>query len=472
MCHETNWSERVWSWCIGLIGVALLMGCSSDDKAEASHDAPATSGPSQDGAAVLDPRSHDPTKLVAFDGHLMTWDSALGQGRCPLGFLMLKPDSQWAEANPMLDGFWKDCSPASPSWPRWLTDEAEGGPDFDAPGVLFSAAEDIPDGDGNKTQLVALYYSRYFDGTDESGQACIGRMTARRGGEGVFPRNLIWQDDDRPVLCSNTEAFEEDGGERFANPGEGTKYSSEGDWAENTTEALGLDAELFTTPDGKLFMFYGSHGPGFIKVVELDPNTGRLPAAAQPGWTEATDETLYPTVAMAPPYVVSLDGEIEQQDEFKGEAAYVHYHGGFYYLFLNWGACCNGKESTYEIVVGRSASPSGPYVDKNGQSMAKLYPEDNAFNKPANTPGGERFLNAEMLGASTHRGPGHPAIFEYQKEGATRFVFSFHYYEATTPAGVADGRLGMRALKWVEGWPVLEDPKEPWDPTDYFETLQ
>ena len=42
------------------------------------------------------------------------------------------------------------------------------------------------------------------------------------------------------------------------------------------------------------------------------------------------------------------------------EASFLYQHGGYYYLFCNWGGCCAGVDSTYNIRVGRSTNVSGP----------------------------------------------------------------------------------------------------------------
>jgi len=51
------------------------------------------------------------------------------------------------------------------------------------------------------------------------------------------------------------------------------------------------------------------------------------------------------------------------------ENPFIVYNGGYYYLFVSKGTCCNGASSTYRIAYGRSTSITGPYVDKNGVNM-------------------------------------------------------------------------------------------------------
>lgn len=51
------------------------------------------------------------------------------------------------------------------------------------------------------------------------------------------------------------------------------------------------------------------------------------------------------------------------------EGVYIHKKGDYYYMFASIGSCCEGVNSTYQLVVGRSQSLFGPYVDKNGKDM-------------------------------------------------------------------------------------------------------
>lgn len=51
------------------------------------------------------------------------------------------------------------------------------------------------------------------------------------------------------------------------------------------------------------------------------------------------------------------------------EGVYMHKRDGYYYLFASIGSCCNGLNSTYRLVVGRSTQLAGPYLDRGGQLM-------------------------------------------------------------------------------------------------------
>jgi arabinan endo-1,5-alpha-L-arabinosidase len=109
------------------------------------------------------------------------------------------------------------------------------------------------------------------------------------------------------------------------------------------------------------------------------------------------------------------------------EAPAIIEHGGWYYLFTSWGQCCQGVNSDYRIVVGRSRELTGPYVDEDGRSLLD---------------GGGTTLLAT---AGARVGPGGQSV--------SRGVLAYHYYDAT-----ADGapRLALQRLSWTaDGWPDL-----------------
>ena len=99
-------------------------------------------------------------------------------------------------------------------------------------------------------------------------------------------------------------------------------------------------------------------GGGYIIGTELDRTTyipvgGTGFSPTDDNWTELargplTDELEFEWVEAAYVWPKRVDGI------------------GYYYLFVNWGACCSGVDSTYEIRVGRSTNPMGPFLDKNG----------------------------------------------------------------------------------------------------------
>lgn len=99
-----------------------------------------------------------------------------------------------------------------------------------------------------------------------------------------------------------------------------------------------------------------SHEEGIWKV-ELDQTTGLLK-------TNPTDK-IWDTSDNRFTQIANYGGQL---DENNIEAAYIYNHpeNSYYYLFVNWDVCCGGINSTYNIRVGRSSSPTGPFLDKDG----------------------------------------------------------------------------------------------------------
>ena len=130
-----------------------------------------------------------------------------------------------------------------------------------------------------------------------------------------------------------------------------------------------IDPSAFHDSDGSLWLTFGSYWSG-IKLIQLDPQTGNRMASDSKLFSTAFNESI--------------------------EASYLCRHDDYYYLFVNWGSCCQGPKSTYNIRVGRSKSITGPYVDKAGLEM--LHSGGSVFlaatNGPLIGPGHAGTLNA------------------------------------------------------------------------------
>ncbi|KAL3426393.1 arabinan endo-1,5-alpha-L-arabinosidase A [Phlyctema vagabunda] len=122
------------------------------------------------------------------------------------------------------------------------------------------------------------------------------------------------------------------------------------------------------------------------------------------------------------------------------EGAYMFYYSGYYYLLLSNGICC-GYDSTrpaagaeYKIVMCRSTSATGSFVDKNGVAC---------------TAGGGTTLLASH---DKVYGPGGQGVFTDSSRG---LVLYYHYVD--TSVGYADGqkRFGWNQLTWSNGWPSV-----------------
>ena len=163
-----------------------------------------------------------------------------------------------------------------------------------------------------------------------------------------------------------------------------------------------IDAGLLLDPtDGRLWLSYGTYF-GFIRIVELDPKTGKR-----------------------------VEGNKEINVAIDCEATTLMYRDGWYYLLGTHGTCCDGPNSTYNIVVGRSRSVTGPYIDNVGRDMLE---------------GGGKLV---IAAGERKTGPGHFGRFVVA-DGVDKM--SYHY-EADFDQG---GRsvLAIRPLLWKNGWPV------------------
>ena len=169
-----------------------------------------------------------------------------------------------------------------------------------------------------------------------------------------------------------------------------------------------IDVGFLMDPNGRLFCTFGTYF-GNIRMVELDPKTGGRLAGAR-----------------------DIDVAIDC------EASVMMYRDGWYYLLGTHGTCCDGANSTYNIIVGRSRNPYGPFLDNVGRDMLQ---------------GG-----GKMVAAAEERrfGAGHFGRYIVE-EGVEKM--SFHWESDLDLSGRST--LAIRPIIWKDGWPeageILQD---------------
>ena len=100
-----------------------------------------------------------------------------------------------------------------------------------------------------------------------------------------------------------------------------------------------FDPEVLET-HGKRYLYFGSYYGGvFVRELSKD------------GLTSLPDTETRITIAN------------------RYEGAQIVEHGGYYYLLASATDCCRGPLTGYSVFAGRSRSPLGPFVDRDGASL-------------------------------------------------------------------------------------------------------
>jgi arabinan endo-1,5-alpha-L-arabinosidase len=181
----------------------------------------------------------------------------------------------------------------------------------------------------------------------------------------------------------------------------GTKWTDRGVVvsSSSSSDVNAIDPSILV--DGSnVYMAYGSFHAG-IGVIKIDPSTGKTTGS----------KTIVAGGSSA-----------------SWEAPCLIKEGSYYYMFANRGACCQGVNSTYYIVVGRSSSPFGPFVDKSGVALT--------------AGGGTTVLKT----TGNYIGPGHISRIVGTQKG------SVHYYDG---ADSGNPKLEIVNFTWSGGWPTI-----------------
>lgn len=179
-----------------------------------------------------------------------------------------------------------------------------------------------------------------------------------------------------------------------------------------------IDPSVLIDPSGKHWMYYGSAWDG-IYLLPLNPETGQAASSGDKG------------VRVANRGFTSgrYNGNIEGPEIIYNEQL------GKYYLFISY----DWLESKYNVRVGRSNSPEGPFLDYQGRDLNQDIDHGPMILAPY-----------QFKGHSGWQGTAHCGVFKDDKgqyfmahqgrPGENRFFMNLH----------------VRKIHWTEdGWPVV-----------------
>jgi arabinan endo-1,5-alpha-L-arabinosidase len=183
-----------------------------------------------------------------------------------------------------------------------------------------------------------------------------------------------------------------------------------------------FDPEVLTA-DGTTYLYFGSYVGG-IFAREL----------ASDGLTS----------------IAASETRITIDNRYEGPV--VLRHGGWYYLLASATDCCRGPLTGYAVFAGRSKSPLGPFVDRDGVSLLA----GRVGGTPVLTQNGNRWV-----------GTGHNTVFT---DFAGQDWTIYHAVDQGDPYYASDVGYTKRPalldpLDWRQGWPVVRGGAGPSDET-------
>ena len=194
-----------------------------------------------------------------------------------------------------------------------------------------------------------------------------------------------------------------------------------GNWGERWPN--NIDPCVFYDEEGKLWMSYGSWSGG-IWMLELDEATGLRDYDVTYELTGSGNG-----ITVDPYFGKKIAGGYY----VSGEASYIEYIGGWYYLFVTYGGLAAGgvagdyNNGGYQMRVFRSEHPDGPYLDaRNTDAVFKSYLLN--FGANANDNRGVNIFGAytdwgnQAKGNLGERSQGHNSIIAAE-DGRTYLVY-------------------------------------------------
>ncbi len=181
-----------------------------------------------------------------------------------------------------------------------------------------------------------------------------------------------------------------------------------------------IDPNIIFDEEETAWMSFGSFWGG-LKLVKLAEDMRSVQNGPEDWYTIARRER-------------SFDLDERDPGDAALEAPFIFKKNGYYYLFVSYDLCCRGDKSTYKMVVGRSKTVQGPYLDREGNSLYS------------------GFGTLILEGNENWYGVGHNSAYTF--DGKDYLIF--HGYDAQE-----NGRpkLITKEIQWDNDWPVVEPMK-------------
>ena len=217
-------------------------------------------------------------------------------------------------------------------------------------------------------------------------------------------------------------------------------------WSNQPVVAPRLDPEGTADPETGCRPYLWTYDPDVLGDTVTDE--GILYYGSYYGGMFVTDVTFTETGVTAETATTADDTRISIGNRYEGSN--VVFRDGYYYLFASATNCCNGALTGYSVFVGRSKSPYGPFVDREGNSFL----QSNVGGTPFLTMNGNRWI-----------GTGHNTVFE--DEGGQWWTI-YHAVDQADPFYAFDPGFTKRPalldpIDWVDGWPTVNGGAGPSD---------
>ena len=217
-----------------------------------------------------------------------------------------------------------------------------------------------------------------------------------------------------------------------------------GCWGERWPNCI--DPCVFYDEQGKLWMSYGSWSGG-IFMLELDEETGLRDYDVEYELKGSGNN-----ITVDPYFGKKVAGG----NYSSGEASYIEYIGGYYYLFVTYG----GLEAAggYQMRVFRSETPDGPYVDsKNSSAIFNSYQMNygsnaNDGNRGENIFGAYTNWGNQAKGNYGERSQGHNSIIAAE-DGRTYLVYHTRFQDWGEGHQVRVHQVFQNAEGWLVAAP-------------------